>query len=109
MARAVIDDVLVNFVGDGEGVPLQTEFANKFEFLESEDLARRIIGSIHDDGLGVRAEGARELFAVKFPVRRMQAHKARAGAGKDGIGTVVFVERLEDHNLVTGINEGHQR
>ena len=107
MAGAVIDDVLVNLVGDGEGVPAQAEFANKFQFLASEDLAGRIIGSIHNDGFGPGAEGAREFLAVKFPFRRMEAHEARAGAGKDGIRAVVFVEGLEDDHLIARIHDGH--
>ena len=108
MAGAVIDDVLVNLVGDRKGVPAHAKFANKFQFLASENLTGRIVRSIHDDGLGARTKGARKFLAIEFPIRRMQAHKAGLGAGKNSVRAVVFVERLEDDHFVARIDDGHQ-
>ena len=80
MSSPIIDDVLINLIGDGKSVPAQAEFANKFEFFERKNFPRRIIGRVDDDGLGVGTKSSRELVAVKLPIGRMQAHKARAGA-----------------------------
>ena len=54
---AVVQNVLVNFVGDAVAVPTDTEIANEFEFGASEDFAGGIVGRVQDDGFGVRPEG----------------------------------------------------
>ena len=36
-------------------------------------------------------------------------HEARRGAGKNRVGAVIFVVRLEDHDFVAGIDDAHHR
>ena len=106
---AVVEDVLVDFVGDGEGIPAHAEIADGFEFLAGEHLAGGIVRRIDDDGLGARAKGARQFVAIEAPGGRMEAHEARRGSGKNRVGAVVFVERLEDDDFVAGIDDRHHR
>ena len=107
MLRAVINNVLVNFIGDGEGIPAHAEIANKFQFFAREYFSRGIVRRIDDDGLGLGAEGARQFVAIEIPVRRLQLHEARRGAGKNRVGAVILVERLEDDDFVAGIDDAH--
>jgi len=67
---AIIDDVLVDFVGDAVGVPAHAEIADEFEFGAREHFAGGIVGRVKDDGLGVRAKGGGEFPFVKGPVGR---------------------------------------
>src|SRR5271157_1036057 len=52
---AIVDDVLVDFVGNAVGVPAHAEIADEFEFGAGENFAGGIVGRVQDDGLGVRA------------------------------------------------------
>ena len=113
MLRAVVENVLVDFVGDGEHVVLDAEVADELEFLPAEHLAGRVIGRVQDDGLGVVLEGLAKFDFVERPLgirglRRTQADEARLGAAQDRIRAVVFVERLEDDDLVALIADREQ-
>ena len=106
---AVVNNVLVNFIGDGEGVPAHAEVADEFQLLAREYFSRGIVRRVDDDGFGLGAERAREFVAVEIPVRRLKLHEARRGAGENRVGTVIFVVRLEDHDFVAGIDDSHHR
>ena len=55
-SRAVVEHVLVNFVGDRERVPLDAKIADGFKFGAVENFSGGIIGRIYDDGFGRGAE-----------------------------------------------------
>ena len=44
--RRVIENVLVNFVGDAEGIPAHTQVADEFQLGAREHFARGIVGRI---------------------------------------------------------------
>jgi hypothetical protein len=74
-----------------------------------EHLAGGIVRRVEDDGAGALVESLRQLGGIEAPVRRAQRHEARRGAAEHGIRTVVFVEGLEDDDLVTRIDERQHR
>src|SRR2546430_6990424 len=63
--RAIVKNVLVDFIGDAIGVPANTEVANEFELSAGENFARRIVWRIENDGFGVQAKRSGKLFFVK--------------------------------------------
>src|SRR6266446_4826289 len=105
---AVIDDVFVDFVGDGQNIPLLAKVSDQLKFLAAEDLSGRIVRRINNDGLRLVVEGPREFFFIEGPVRLAELHVARRGAGDNRVGPVVFVERLEYDDLVAWIDDGQQ-
>ena len=56
MLRAVVKNVLVDFVGDAISVPTNAEVADEFEFPARENFASGIVWRVENDGFGVRAE-----------------------------------------------------
>ena len=52
---------------------------------------------------------AASSVGIECPIGRMQLHEARRRAGKNRVGTVIFVERLEDDHFIAGIDDGHHR
>src|ERR1019366_4303765 len=89
--RAVVNNVLVNFVGNREGVPAHAKVADEFQLFAGKHLARGIIRRVDDDSFGLGAERASQLVTIEIPVRRLQLDESRRGAGKNRVGTVVFV------------------
>ena len=80
MARVVVDDVLVNLVGNGERVPPQAQLADKLQLFARKDFPGRVVGGVYNDGLSARAKGCRKFVAIKFPVGRMEPYEPWAGA-----------------------------
>ncbi len=96
-----------------EHVVLNAKVADEFEFLPAEHLAGRVIRRVQDDRLGVVPEGLAQFDFVERPLAvrgfgRMQFDEARLGAAQDRIRAVVFVERLEDDDLVALVADGEQ-
>ncbi len=109
MRAAVVDDVLVDLVGDGDDVPLAAERGHGLEVLAREDRAGRVVRIAQDDRLGPVVERGGQLAEVEPPVRRPERHEPRLGAGEDAVGPVVLVERLGQDHLVAGIDQREQR
>ena len=110
----LVQDVLVNFVGDRQHVELNAQIANQFQFLTAEHLAGRIVRRVQDDCLGVMLEGLAQFQLVESPLavgclRRTQTNKPRLGSAQDGVRSIVFIERLEDDNLVSLVADCEQR
>ena len=99
--------MLVDFVRDGESVPVQAEVANALELRTLKYLSRGIVGRVKDNGFRLRAERRRQLVGIERPIGRPQIHKARTGAGKNRVGAVILVERLEDDDFISRIDDGH--
>ncbi len=109
MAEAVIDEKLINLVGNGIGIVSAALLGNQFELVGGKHLPRGIIGSVQNHRARAVSECGGEFGGVESPVRRMKPHVAGCRSANDGIGTVVLVKRLEDHDLVTRVDDSQQR
>ncbi len=105
---AVVQEVLVDFVGDDEEIVLDGEIGDDFKLGAGEDFAAGIGWGVDDDAAGTRGDGGAEVVEVDGPCRSSHRH----GDGVDAQGAerveVVSVERLEEDDLVAGIEEGHR-
>ena len=74
----VVDDVLVNFVGDGDDIELDAEIANQFEFRQGEHFAGGIVRRVQNDRLGVVVKGGTQFAFIEGPlaIRRAVADAA---------------------------------
>ena len=106
VAEAVVEEVLVDLVGDDEEVVLDGKGGDGFEFLAGEDFAAGIGRGINDEAAGAGRDGGAEAGNVERPVRRFE----RDGDGLDAESAqgveVIAVKRLEEDDLVAGIEEG---
>src|SRR5256885_15095284 len=57
---AVVDDVLVDLVGDGEQVVGEAEIGDLLQLRSREDLARGIVGAVEEDGPRARGDRSEE-------------------------------------------------
>lgn len=103
----LIDDVFIDLVGDDVGIVFLGQVGDDHEFVVGEDLAARIGGIAEDEGLGPLLEGRFEDVGVEMEVGWYEGHVDGFGAGEDGVGTVIFVERREDDDLVAWVGDGH--
>ena len=79
MLRVVVQNMLVDFVGDAVSVPPDAEVAYEFEFRSREYFAGRIVRRVQDDCFGVRAKRGREFLFVKGPIGSAQLDEPRRG------------------------------
>jgi hypothetical protein len=107
--RVVVEHVLVNFVGDGVSVPADAKIADGFDFGASENFAGRIIRGVQNDGFGGRAERSGQFLRIERPIGRLQFDEARSSPGENRVRAIIFVEGLEDHHFIAGIDDGHHR
>src|SRR5260370_28695293 len=107
VARAVENDVLVDFVSDRKSIPAHTEVADEFQFLAREHLARGIVRCIYNDRFGVGTKGTGQFFAIEAPIRRPKLYKTGRGAGENRVRTVVLIVRLEDDHLIARLDCPH--
>ena len=109
MLPSLVDDVLVDLVGDRNRVPFAAEGRDRLELGAGEHFAGRIVRCVQDDGLRPVIERSRELVRIERPIGFAQRDVARRSAGKDRVRAVVLVKRLEDHHFVARIDDGHHR
>ena len=76
MRVAVVNDVLVDLVGDREHVPLLAELRDELQLCPGEDLACRVVRRVDDDGARPIVERRGQLLLVERPVRLAQPHEA---------------------------------
>ena len=107
--RAVVDDVLVDLVGEREQVVLQADRGDQLQLVAAEDLAGRVVGRVDDDRPRPGPDRGAQLVGVDRPVGLVERHVARHRAREDRVGPVVLVERLEDHDLVAGVDQPEHR
>ena len=81
MAAAVVDDVLVDLVGDRDDVPLPTERGDGLQRLAGEDRPGRVVRVSEDDGLRPVVERGSQLVEVEGPAGgRKTANRGTAPA-----------------------------
>jgi len=107
--RPVIQQVLIDLIDDGDGVPLLAQPGDDRQFLPAEDLACRVVRGVDQDRPRPRVEGPRQFIRVKRPARGTQPDVARHGPGHLDVGHVGVEERLEDDDLIAGIHQTQHR
>ena len=112
MHGAIVEDVLVDFVGDAVGVPANAEIADEFEFAAREHFSGGIVGRVEDDGFCLGTKGRREFVFIVGPhiifiPRWTHFHEPRSGPAQDRVRPVILVIRLENHDFVARIDDGH--
>ena len=68
MPGAVIKDVFVDLICDGQNVEFNTQVADQFEFASRKHVAGGIIRRIYDDGLGVTVKRRAEFALIETPL-----------------------------------------
>ena len=104
-----VDDVLIHLVCDDKGIVLQRELCDGLQLIAAEDLAAGVRGVAEDQRLGPLCKALFNEAEVKLIGRRDQRDIDGFRPGEDGICAVVFVKRREDHDLITGVADGHHR
>src|SRR5580765_976512 len=113
MLGTVIQNVVVNLVGDGEYVVFHTKVADQFELFPAEYLPRGIVRRIEDDCLGVMLKSLAQFLCVESPLasrtlRRTQTDEARLRSADDRVRPIVLIEGLEDDDFVALVTDGQQ-
>ena len=107
--RALVDDVLVYVVGQGDEVVLAAEVGDQLQLVLAKDLARRVVRRVDDDRPRPRGDRRAKLIGIDRPVRLVQRDVAGDGSGQDRVGAVVLIERLEDDHLVARVEQPEHR
>jgi len=81
-----VDDVLVDLVGEDEGVVLLRERRDVEELGAGEDLPRGVRGVAEDDGLRLLREGLLQLLRIEAEIGRAERDVDRLGAAEDRVG-----------------------
>src|SRR5262249_36591898 len=106
---AVVDDVLVDLVGDGEQVVAEGQIGDLLQLRRREDLAGGVVGAVEDDGPRARGDRLPQPIRVEGERGRLEGDPDGLGARDDAARAVVLVEGLEDDHLVARIEEGQER
>ncbi len=104
---AVVDEVLVDFVGEEEEVVRAADGGDGFDFGERENLSAGIGGGVEQDGAGARGDGRVEGVGVEGPVWFGEGDEDGLDAHGFESGDVVAVEGLEEQDFVVRIEQGH--
>ena len=92
--------VLVDLVGDDEGVVLVGELDDEFEGLAVEHRAGRVVRGVDQDDAGAVGDGVAQLVEIGSEVGSAQRHGHVDAAGQRDHRGVRVVERLEGDDLV---------
>ena len=76
MLGSVVQDVLVDLVGNGEDVKFKAQIPDQLQFGAGEDLSCGIVRSVENDGFGVFGEGSAEFLFVEGPFRSVLSWRA---------------------------------
>ena len=109
MAEAVEHHVLPDLVADGDGVVAHAGAGENLERLAAVDDAGRVERIVEQDDARARREGGGEIGLVEGPKRRLQRDELRHAAGAANQRQIGVVHRLEQHDLVAGLDQRHQR
>jgi hypothetical protein len=101
-------EVLIDLIADGVGVVPRDQIGDEAEFLGREHLSARVHRGVEQDHLGLRPESVGQFCPRQVPVWRRQADNARDCAQHAHHRHVGVVQRLDQDDLVAGIEHGHQ-
>ena len=106
---AVVEDVLVDLVGDGNDLMLAAEIGNQVKFLARINLAGRIVRRIDDNGAGAGVESSCKLVRIEAPLVTAQRHIVRSKSRHHHVGHIAVIDRLEDDHFVARIGQSQDR
>jgi hypothetical protein len=109
VAAPVEHDVLPHLVAHRDGIKLLAVARQQLEILAREHGGGWVERIIEQHHARLRGEGARELFLIEAPMRRLEPHEAWHAPCPLHQREVRVVERLEQHHLVARLDQRHQR
>ncbi len=109
MLRAIVEHVLVDFVGDEIRIPSHAKIADRFDLSTRKNFPRRIIRRIENDSLRRGAKRRGQFLRIETPLGGLQLDEARRCTGKNRVRSIIFIERLEDHHFIARIDDRHHR
>ena len=108
MPAAVEDDVLPDFIAKRIGAEAAAESGQEREILVREDRCGRVERIVEQDDLGLRREGLRKRRLGEPEARGREGDEARHAPCPTHERQVGVVHRLEQHDLVAGLDQRHQ-
>src|SRR5712692_9201822 len=99
MFATVVENLVVDLVGDGERVMVDAEVPNNSELMTGEDSASGIVWCVDDDCFRLFSEGLFDGFLFNPEFWGLQFHVSASCAGEDCVGTIVLIEWFEDNDL----------
>src|ERR1700694_2498068 len=109
MFAAVEDHMLPDLVADRDRIELLTEPRQQFEVLARIDHRGGIERIVEEDGLGLVVEDASQRLFRQPPMWRFKAHQTRYASGLAYDRQIGVVHRLENDDLVAGLDHGKDR
>ena len=97
---AVVDEVLVDLVGDGQDIALDADPGHRVELGGTEHAPRRVVGRVEQDHPGPWPDSGGEGGGVEGEVGGPQGHDPPPGPGHGDGGGVGVVVGLEGDDLV---------
>ncbi len=105
----VVDEVLVDLVGDGEEIPLDADPGDGLELLAAEDPAGRVVRGVEQDQPGLRGDGGGQGVGVEGEVGGPQGDDPPLRAGHGDRGGVGVVVGLHHDDLVARLAQPEDR
>ena len=96
----VVEDVLVDLVGDAERVELLAEPGDQLQLGAAEHLAAGIVRRVDDDRARPRREGGAELVGIDDEVGAVERDEDELRSAHRRVRDIVLVEGLEDDDFV---------
>src|ERR1700737_1840589 len=104
MFAAIEDHMLPDLVADRDRIELLTVPCQQFEILARIDHRGGIERIVEENGLGLVVEDASQRLLRQPPMRRFEAHQTRYASGLTYDREVGVVYRLENDDLVAGLD-----
>src|SRR4051794_5768044 len=109
MFTSVEDHVFPDLVADRDSLELLTEPCQQLEILAGINHRGRIKRIVKDNGFGFRGENSSQGFLSQPPMRRFETHQARYPSGLANDGKIGVVYRLENDDLIAGLDDPKDR
>ena len=106
---AVEDHMLPDLVADRDRIELLTEPRQQFEILARIDHRGGIERIVEQHRLGLVVEGTSQRLLGQPPMRRLETHQTRNAAGLADDRQIGVIDRLEDDDLVAGLDHRKDR
>ena len=100
--------ILIDLIRNRIGVNTPALLGNQFQFLAGEHLAGGVVRRVHNHRARVGGKGRGKFLRIERPIRRTQPDVAGGGAANDGVGPIVLIEGLKDHNLIARVDNRQQ-